>query len=444
MLTKRTRDAFFIFLGDLIFFYFALWLAFSIRTAFLIEPRKVTFADHLIPFTIIFVVWSLVFYIADLYGKRIFIFKHQLPAIIIKAQLVNSLIAVLFFYLVPYFGITPKTILFLSLIFSGLFIFFWRLYVLKNIYRYRKERALLVGEGPDVQELRREFSENPGYNLEIVNREPLRRPDARTILSYLSSGGVSTVVVDIHDPYLASLGSDLYRLMSSRVKFIDFETLYEEIFDRVPLSFIKDSWLLEHISLEPKRLYEFFKRLMDIIVSVILLIVSGPIILAAALAIKLEDGGPVFIVHERIGKNGRLVKMRKLRSMKTDNPLEPPTESGERITRVGRFLRKTRIDELPQLWSVPAGGLSLVGPRPEAPFFVREYQKEIPYYDVRHAVSPGLSGWAQIHFYTPAYDAATNAVKLAYELYYIKNRSFWLDFKIALKTIRILLSRKGI
>ena len=289
MLPRRNRDNFFIFLGDLIFFYLALWLAVFIRSALLVEPRQVTFVDHLLPFTIIFAVWALVFYIADLYGKRTLIFKHELPALIFKVQLANSLIAVLFFYLIPYFGITPKTILFLALVFSGLLIFFWRLYVLKNIYRYHKERALLVGDGPDIDELRREISENPGYNFEIVNVEALRRPDARTILSRISGEDISTVIVDIHDPYLASLGSDLYRLMSSRVKFIDFEKLYEEIFDRVPLSFIKDSWFLEHISLEPKRFYTFSKRTMDSLVSIILSIISLPLVLIAALAVKIEE-----------------------------------------------------------------------------------------------------------------------------------------------------------
>ena len=130
--------------------------------------------------------------------------------------------------------------------------------------------------------------------------------------------------------------------------------------------------------------------------------------------------------------------------MRTDDRNKPTVKNDPRITKIGGFLRKIRIDELPQLWNVVRGDISLVGPRPELPHFVDKYRKEIPYYDVRHIIPPGLSGWAQIHYHTPAYSTATNAVKLSYELYYIKNRSLILDLAIALKTIRTLLLRKGV
>ena len=157
------------------------------------------------------------------------------------------------------------------------------------------------------------------------------------------------------------------------------------------------------------------------------------------IAIKLEDGGSIFYFQERVGVNGRIVRLSKFRSMSEGG--------GEKITKCGRFLRKTRIDELPQLWSVLKGDLSLIGPRPEKPEFVALYERRIPYYNVRHLIKPGLSGWAQIHQDNPPkygvqYDET--ALKLSFDLYYVKHRSYILDLQIALQTIRTLLSRTGL
>jgi lipopolysaccharide/colanic/teichoic acid biosynthesis glycosyltransferase len=165
------------------------------------------------------------------------------------------------------------------------------------------------------------------------------------------------------------------------------------------------------------------------------------------LAIKIEDGKEIFSVQERIGKNNKPIKLLKFRTMTFANDGGKwGNDNHNQITRVGRFLRNSRIDELPQLWNVLWGDISLVGPRPEFADAVGKYEKEIPYYSVRHLVKPGLSGWAQIygeHAHHEA-DFSKTKNKLSYDLYYIKNRSLMLDLKIALKTIKALLSRSGI
>jgi len=157
------------------------------------------------------------------------------------------------------------------------------------------------------------------------------------------------------------------------------------------------------------------------------------------LAIKISDGGSIFFIQERIGKNNKIIKVNKFRTM---------DESGNnKITKIGGWLRKTRIDELPQLWNVFKGDVSMIGPRPEIPTLVKHYESEISYYNVRHLIKPGLSVWAQLYDTDPpkvnADDEKTRR-KLSYDLYYIKNRSFMLDLKIALKTIKALLSRSGV
>jgi lipopolysaccharide/colanic/teichoic acid biosynthesis glycosyltransferase len=223
--------------------------------------------------------------------------------------------------------------------------------------------------------------------------------------------------------------------------------VYEEIFDRVPLSLLKYSWFLENISLTPHALYDALKRVMDITLSVVGLIISLPFWALAYILLKIQDGGQVFSYQARVGQYGKLVNLIKFRTMLFDDQGGWTGEGRKNeVTNVGKFLRKTRIDEFPQFLNVLRGDVSLIGPRPEFPSAVGEYTKEIAYYGVRHIIKPGLSGWAQIHGEHPHHgiDVAQTKNKLSYDLFYIKNRSFILDLKIALQTIKTLLSRSGI
>jgi len=163
-----------------------------------------------------------------------------------------------------------------------------------------------------------------------------------------------------------------------------------------------------------------------------------------ALAIYLEDRGPIFYVPERIGKGNRPIRIRKFRTMRVMDEGQQLGQNVDQITRVGKFLRVSRIDELPQLLNVLMGDLSLVGPRPEFPKLVTLYNEQIPYYNMRHLITPGLSGWAQVHHEKPPHTLEETREKLSFDLYYLKNRSVVLDIKIALKTIKTLLSRTGV
>ena len=225
-------------------------------------------------------------------------------------------------------------------------------------------------------------------------------------------------------------------------------TLYEEVFGRVPLSVIDERWLARNVSRYAHVLYDSAKRLMDILVALPAAVISLICYPFIAIAVLFESGFPVFIMQERIGEDDKRVRVYKFRSM-TGNDTGEYGERGVskfRVTRVGHFLRVTRLDELPQLWSIVKGDLSFVGPRPELPPLVARYEAEIKYYGVRHLVRPGLSGWAQLyHDNHPHHGEAVEQTreKLSYDLYYLKHRSLMLDAVITLKTIKKLLTRSG-
>jgi exopolysaccharide biosynthesis polyprenyl glycosylphosphotransferase len=188
------------------------------------------------------------------------------------------------------------------------------------------------------------------------------------------------------------------------------------------------------------------KRTIDLILSLVLAVLAFPLMVLTALIVFLEDGGPVLYRQERVGENGRTFTLATFRSMRTDaekggKPIWAK-DGDNRVTRIGRFIRKTRLDELPQLWNVVRGDMSFVGPRPERPFFVDQLSKEIPFYQQRHAVKPGLTGWAQVRYrYGSSLEDAME--KLRYDLYYIKHLSVFFDLTIVFDTVKVVLFRKG-
>lgn len=438
------REHLALLLGDILVFAVSLYLTLFFRYAAF--PSVPLLSEHLTPFLFLFALWVAVFFIAGLYEKQTNILRHRLPHLLFNTLLINSVLAVVFFYFIPGFGIAPKGSLFLYLAISFLLMLIWRIYGSVILSPWKREKAIIIGEGSELKELLTEVNNNWHYNISFVSSVDAHSVSGmdfkEEIVKRVYTESVGLIAVDLRNEAIEPILPHLYNLIFSGVRFIDMHKIYEEIFNRVPLSLVRYNWFLEHISTAPKRSYDALKRLMDIAITLVLSALSlvlYPFVFAAML---LDDGQPFFIVQERIGKGGKIIKTLKFRSMRVAVGGGP----GE-ITRVGGFLRKTRIDELPQLWNVLLGDLSLIGPRPELPELVRLYEKEIPYYNIRHLIKPGLSGWAQLyHENHPHYRAnvSETKVKLSYDLYYIKNRSFFLDIKIALKTIKVLLSRSGV
>ena len=263
------------------------------------------------------------------------------------------------------------------------------------------------------------------------------------IVSKIYTEDISVIVIDLNHRKADPIMPQLYNLIFSKIRFIDMHRVYEEVFGRVGLSLLDHSWFLENISATPKYVYDVAKRIMDLIIAIPLALISFILYPFVASAIKLDDKGPVFVIQERIGKENKIIRIPKFRSMKSSDKGLWVKEADDRITRVGRFLRRSRIDELPQLLSVIKGDLSLVGPRPDIYDLGMKLSREIPYYTVRSLISPGLSGWAQIRQEDPPQSVEETKIRLSYDFYYIKHRSFFLDLKIALQTIRTLLMRVG-
>ena len=436
-----------LFVGDLAILTLSVWLMLLIRH--LSWPTGDAFLTHMAPFSILFVVWICVYFIAGLYEKSAVLFRDELPQLLFKTQLINIVIAVAFFYAIPFFAITPKTNLFIYLIVSFALILLWRLYGFGVLGQHQPERAVIIGSGNEMKDLRDAINRHAKSGVSCVVSIDLDDIDTldtqRDIVTPIYENQVTMVAVDLRHEGMEPLLPHLYNLIFADVRFTDMHRLYEEVFDQVPLSVLRYNWFLENISARSHRAYDIAKRAIDIGVSALggfISLVFYPFIIAA---IKLDDGGEIFSVQVRVGQYNKPIRTVKFRTMAVANDRGEWGNIPNEITRVGRFLRKTRLDELPELWNVIRGDMSLIGPRPEMQRAVEVYTNDIPYYNIRHLVKPGLSGWAQIKQDTPprGFDHERTQEKLSYDLYYVKNRSLWLDIKIVLQTVRTFLETKG-
>jgi sugar transferase (PEP-CTERM system associated) len=230
------------------------------------------------------------------------------------------------------------------------------------------------------------------------------------------------------------------------VRVVDIATHFEQTLGQIRLDSVSAGWLIFGDGFNQGIMRTMMKRLFDIVFATLLLVLTSPIIIITAILIVAESGGPILYMQERVGRGGRLFNVIKFRSMRTDAERDGKprwaSAQDDRVTRVGRVIRKLRIDELPQLFSVLNGDMSLVGPRPERPYFVDKLTQEIPYYAVRHSVKPGVTGWAQVRFHYGA-SVEDSAEKLQYDLYYVKNHTLFLDLVVLFETIGVVLMAKG-
>jgi len=254
------------------------------------------------------------------------------------------------------------------------------------------------------------------------------------------------IVADVNNPNLEALLPELYKKFFLKAQIIDIHELYEQVFNRIPLSCMNYAWVMSHISSVSPKAYDLMKRALDIFFGFIVGLAACVAYPFVAIAVKIEDKGPIFIRQQRTGKNGVAMHYYKFRSMQRNETGKWVAESAKganQVTRVGRFIRKTRIDELPQGLAVLKGDMSLIGPRSDIAGLGERLAKEIPYYSVRTIITPGLTGWAQINQDKPPQTIEENKIRMSYDLYYIKYRSLGLDLRIILRTFRTLLSRVG-
>ncbi len=417
-----------LFGGDIALLYLSLFITLVLRYGSL--PSQKLWNVHKMPFLFVYLLWALIFYIAGLYEIEKFLSPAGLRNRIFKTMMTCGWLTIFLFYLIPFFRIAPKTNLVINILIATVFIWFWRKLIFDRAVKSSKTRVFFFGkEKKEIADFAEYLSERPQLGFETANH----------------AGGADIIIVPEELKRDSEIVHSLYETALLGKTIIGFDKFYESITERVPVSLISEEWFFENLMELNKQGFEKFKRVADFIFSLILFIPFIIILPLAAIAIKLNSKGPVFYKQKRVGKRGKIFEIIKFRSMVAGaekNGAQWAKEKDKRITFIGNILRRTRLDELPQIWNVLGGNLSFVGPRPERPEFVKELEKIIPHYQMRHLIKPGLTGWAQINFpYGASVEDATE--KLQYDLYYIKNRSILLELVILLKTTMVVLSRKG-
>jgi len=438
-----------LFFGDLVVFGLSLWVTLFIRTGAV--PTMTLLEDHIGPFSILFLAWSLVFYMSGLYGKGTILLKSHLPQALLRTQVANIILAALFFFLIPGVGIAPKTNLAIYLVVSLLLIFLWRLVGYPRLsVRHVRERAVLIATGPDVVALQKEVNENSRYPIQFIDAlSPedflaLSEDARRTLIPE----DIDVVVADIAACSAHGLLPILYDLPKGvgNYEIVDFTDLYEEVFDRVPLSLLDQGWFLEHVAEADPLWYSLPKRLIDILGGLAMGLVTVIATPFVWIALKLEGPGPLLIAQNRIGEKGSIMRVYKFRSMSAVDEGAWKGETENHVTKVGGILRQTSLDEFPQFWNILKGDISLIGPRNDIEGLGRRLEAELPYYVMRYSVKPGITGWAQINQQYEQGNLSPQSirettVRLAYDFYYLKHRSLGLDLVIALKTIKRMFFR---
>ena len=436
--------------GDLLAYIFSLIFTLTIRYSAI--PHREFFMEHVPSFSILFVIFLLVSFSAGLYDKQSTLLRGRTQGLLIRVQIINLIIGIIFFYFASV-TIAPKINLLIYILISTAILFVWRMVMFPVLTASRKQHAVLVGAGDDIKDLYTEINTSSHYSFtfkEHIQPSGSVSDVVGAISAAVKNNRASIIVADLYNKNVEAAIPFLYSLIFSGAQIVDASRLYESLFDRVPLSMMQERWLIENsaTALGNRRIYDGLKRVIDVLIASVGGLVSLVFYPFVYIAIKLEDGGPLFIFQNRIARNGKTVRIIKFRSMSGNDDGRYGVNGATKntVTRVGKFLRASRIDELPQVWNVIRGDLSMVGPRPELPNLVAVYEKEIPYYSARHLVKPGLCGWAQIyHENHPHHQVATEDTrdKLSYDMYYIKNRSLGLDLKIVLRTLQILMKQSG-
>ncbi len=427
MLTHRRTV---LLLGDIVALVAAFCAMALIR--FDVAAQGVRIWEQIKLFAILYIVWLIVFFVFDLYNLRRANPNPRNIGLLFAAMSINVLLGVLLFYLVSDAGISPKTNLAILTGSALIFLIAWRriFYILftKRFVR----RILIIGKNPFTEHLAGELKTNPHFGVIVAHW--------KTVSDYVHGTTADLVIADRVDP------ETLLRLS----QHLDTETLslveaYEMIFAKIPVELMTDERAIQLMTNRITPAKHFIYRFLEVIIASLILIATSPLLLIAISARLIEDGKPIFIKQTRVGKHGKIFNIYKIRSMKALAPDGSAEQTGAqwadkvdpRITPVGRILRKTHIDEAPQMWNIIKGDLALVGPRPERPEFVDTLEKEIPYYYLRHSIRPGFTGWAQIK-YRYAGTVLDSREKFEYDLYYIANKHPLLDMGIFLKTVQII------
>ena len=408
---------------------------------------------------VILVVCQTSLYYNELYNLKVTDTYLELGLRLTQALGIVSVVLAIVYYFIPSL-LLGRGIFLMSLVLLVFLIIPWRYaynWVLKR--KMFAEKVIVLGSGKLSGEIINEISGRPdsGYNVagvvsgddpssEIGVQGIQRFPMSEELCELAQSLRVNKIVVAMDEKRGRMPVKELLNCKMKGIQIVEGEALYEVLTGKIFVEKLNPSWLIFSEGFRISRMGRFTKRIVGLITASVGLLLALPLIAVIAVAIKLDSKGPVFFKQERCGQNGRVFNLYKFRSMienaEADSGAVWARDDDPRVTRVGRFLRRYRMDEIPQMWSVLKGDMSFVGPRPERPEFVRQLQEMIPYYSERHNVKPGVTGWAQVSY---GYGASVRDAieKLKYDLFYIKNMCLAMDLMILFKTAKIVLLKSG-
>lgn len=440
-----------VFAGELLLIFGSVALAASLQ-------NTPDLPGNLWKIAVVTVICQLCLYYNDFYDLTAVQTSRELVVRLLQAGGTASIVLAVMYFVVPDLMIGN------GIFVSSLFVFLvailmWRLAFNRLTGSLRlEERVLFVGTGETARKVARQVLDQRAFAYRIIGfidddasriGERIVNPaivgTPADIDRLVQQHHIDRIVVGLSDRRGKLPLEELLRAKMAGVRVEDATTTYERVTGKILIDDLRPSWLIFSDGFRVSRVMRLMKRTIDLTLALALALATFPLMLLTALAVWLEDGSPILYRQERVGENGKTFVLSKFRSMRHDAETGTPMwarDGDERVTRVGRVIRTTRLDELPQLWNVVRGDMSFVGPRPERPYFVDALSRAIPFYQQRHAVKPGLTGWAQVKYrYGSSLEDAME--KLRYDLYYVKHLSIFFDLTIVFDTVKVVLFRKG-
>jgi exopolysaccharide biosynthesis polyprenyl glycosylphosphotransferase len=420
---------FFLSIIDLIIFYLSLLIVVVLR--FQNNFSSQIIFDHLFAFTPLIILSIFLYFINNLYDYGFKLKGSDFVAFFGRTQFFILFIGVIYFYIIP-IGLTPKTNLLLFWVLASLIIYFNHMFVsYKN--PLEKINILFLQNTKLHSSIQKSINNNDFFGIKVFIYP--ETSDLDYLKDFVIQNNIQTIVLD--DKKIPK--EKLYSLLFDNINFQTFEAFYETIFRKIPVEVIEHDWFLEKINTNKYSLTVFIKRMFDVILSLLFLIITFPLWIIVIILIKLTSNGPVFYLSKRCGKNNKDIILYKFRTMQENARQSGPAwtlPNDKRITWIGQFLRRFYIDEWPQFINILKGDISFVGPRPEEKELTNVFKENINFYNIRHLVTPGLTGWAQIN-QKNTHSINEAQEKLKYDLFYIKNYSIWLDLYIIIKTLKV-------
>jgi len=385
---------------------------------------------HIRLFAVIDLIWLALYYGFGLLDFRAHKHPSELMRALIGAHIIGFVLAALFFYIQPSLIITPRRVLLVDTAIVFLLTTAWQFFIRLITQHTLRETVYFIDLDEVYEANKSEFDSYSQWSIHPIHQSDLSSLEQKRLLKRSSP----IFVVPTNPTFSQETISILARLHAQGATFVPFTDYYESTFRRVYTANLNDWWLLENTHQNTHGFYPIIKRWLDVIGAIGIGSIFFLTLLPIAILIKLSDRGSIFFTQIRLSINGKPFTIFKYRTMRNGTPNNTWTADHDpRVTAVGRFLRTTRLDELPQWINILRGDMSLVGPRPEQAGMVEQIKQDVPFFESRHMVRPGLIGWAQLHVY--AGNATETKRKLQYDLYYLKHQSFLFDVEIFLKTI---------